>query len=155
VEGPAQLDVDRGGAVDLDAVCRALADPSWLGPIVDVSAARDDMRRFESDLAFSVDAGQRLLTFRKAAFIDVGRVSSTADGCSIIVAWQSASLAPLFPIFAGLVSADREGLHLRGAYEPPGGGIGVVIDRAFMHYFAKRTATWFLDRLAEEAAEHA
>jgi len=153
-DGPVHLDVDRKVDVDPNQVRRALAEPEWLGPLI--SATTDVLppgtRRFESDLALSVEAGKRVLTFRKAALIDLGPVKSTADGLAAAIAWQASSMAPLFPVFAGQIVADRAGLHLHGVYQPPGGGIGLVIDAAFMHFFARKTASWFLDRLAERAS---
>ncbi len=66
------------------------------------------------------------------------------------IGWRAASFAPLFPVLAGRIVADGSGLQLHGVYAPPGGGIGLLIDQALLHYFARRTATWFLDRLVEE-----
>jgi hypothetical protein len=43
-----------------------------------------------------------------------------------------------------------KGLRLVGKYAPPGGGVGLLVDRAILHHFARRTAGWLLDRLVAE-----
>lgn len=150
--GPvARLAVTRAlpvGAVDL---CRAFGDPRWLGGVIDDSAATErGLLRVETDLAFALTDDPRTLTFRKAAHVDLG-VERAADGsCTGIVEWRAATLAPLFPVFAGTVVARGGTLRLDGAYAPPGGGVGLLVDRGFLHHFARRTAAWFLDRLVTE-----
>jgi hypothetical protein len=55
-------------------------------------------------------------------------------------------------VFVGSLHADGSELRLEGEYAPPGGGIGLLIDQTFLQYFARRTANWFLDRVAEEVS---
>lgn len=143
------MDVSRALRADPVSLCQALQDPHWLGRLIDAPPHRPDLRRVETDLAFTLQSDGRGLTFRKAALVDIGPVSAKAGGCAVEIGWRAASFAPLFPVFAGRIVADGSGLHLHGVYAPPGGGIGLLIDQAFLHYFARRTATWFLDRLAE------
>jgi hypothetical protein len=148
----ARLDVRRVVRGDPTRLCAALADPSWLGQIVDGPADRADLRRVETDLAFTLSDDPRVLTFRKAAFVDLG-VRPGPDGtCRGEVAWRASSMAPLFPVFAGTIAIRDGSLQLRGVYAPPGGGVGLLVDRGFLQYFARRTAVWFLDRLNEELA---
>jgi hypothetical protein len=45
-------------------------------------------------------------------------------------------------------------LRLDGVYAPPGGGIGLLVDRALLHFVAQRTAIWFLERVAAEVDPH-
>ena len=76
--------------------------------------------------------------------IDAALAASTADGCVVEISWQSSSLAPLFPVFAGHLTVSPTELRLEGYYAPPGGGIGAALDRAFLNIAARGTARWFL-----------
>lgn len=149
------LDASRVLHADARVICATLASPDWLGRMVDAPANRPYLRRIETDLAFTLQSDGRLLTFRKAALVDIGPVSATDGGCGVEIGWQAASFAPLFPVFAGRIIADGSRLDLHGVYAPPGGGIGLLIDHAFLHYFARRTANWFLDRLAHAVVDSA
>src|SRR5664280_2875617 len=112
--------------------------PSWLG--APVQSIRPGSRRFLTDLS---------LTIKKAAFVDLGEVRQTPGGCEIEIGWQSSSLAPLFPVFAGRLTLTPTELRLEGFYAPPGGEIGAALDRAFLNIAARGTARWFLERTAE------
>jgi len=39
-------------------------------------------------------------------------------------------------------------LRLEGYYAPPGGELGVILDRAFLNIAARGTARWFLAKVA-------
>lgn len=144
------LTIGRHLGVEPGRVCAALAELSWLGLPVAPPDDRPDLRRVETDLAFNLLAQQRAVTFRKAALVDIGLLSSGSGGCAAEVAWRAASLAPLFPVFAGRLVARAERLELTGVYAPPGGQMGLAIDRVLLHHVAERTAEWFLDRLLTE-----
>jgi len=144
------LDVSRPLEADPDAVCALLANPGWLGRVLDPPAERPAAARIETDLAFAVDADQKVLTFRKAALVDIGPATVVEGRCRAEIAWQATSFAPLFPVFVGSLVADGHELALEGDYAPPGGGIGLLIDQTFLRVFARRTARWFLDRIADE-----
>jgi|ERR1035437_192523 hypothetical protein len=122
----------------------------WLGE--QTSAARPGTRRYLSDLSFPVRERAPQLTFKKAAYVELGEVRATANGCVAEISWQSSSLAPLFPVFAGHLIISPTELRLEGYYAPPGGGIGAALDRAFLNIAARGTARWFLDRAAEALA---
>ncbi len=94
----------------------------------------------------------RVLTFRKAAFVDIGFVPPGVAAWSVEISWRPASFAPLFPVFAGRLSVRPDGLQVAGVYAAPGGGVGLLVDRAILRYFAQRTAGWLLDRVIAEAA---
>ena len=79
----------------------------------------------------------------------------TAEGCEIEIGWQSSSLAPLFPVFAGLLKLTSTSLSLEGFYAPPGGDLGAVLDKAFLSIAARGTARWFLERTTEMVAAQA
>jgi hypothetical protein len=126
---------------------------TWLGS--PVPAARPNSRRYLTDLSLPLREHAPSFTFKKAAFVDIGEVRPTAEGCEVEIGWQSSSLAPLFPVFAGRLAVSATRLTLEGFYAPPGGEIGVVLDRAFLNIAARGTARWFLARAAEVLASRA
>lgn len=148
--GAARVDATLPIRATPDAVCAALADPTWLGPPVDAPPDHPEHRRVETDLAFALPAEARTLTFRKAAFVDIGPVRRDGMTCSAEIGWRASTLAPLFPVFGGRVEARDGVLRLDGVYAPPGGGIGLLVDRALLHFVAQRTAIWFLERVAAQ-----
>lgn len=147
-ERVARLSVTLPVELDPPAACQGLEAPAWLGTFVE--NPRSDRRRYVTDLALPITQGSRTLLFRKAAYVDLGRVRAGTGGCEVEIEWASASLAPLFPVFAGVLRVNRSGLSLTGVYAPPLGGIGLLIDAALLHFFARRTARWFLETLAGE-----
>ena len=124
----------------------ALVDPGWLG--TPVASATPGTRRYLTDLSLPVRDRSPQLTFKKAAYVDMGEARSTADGCELEISWQSSSLAPLFPVFAGRLKVTSTAITLEGFYAPPGGEFGAVLDRAFLNIAARGTARWFLERAA-------
>src|SRR6266545_113921 len=144
-QGVMHLEAERAFHGDLERLCAALGDPTWLGQVVDGPADRPDLRRVRTDLAFALRRDGRVINFRRAALVDIGNLRRADQGCAGEIAWQSASLAPLFPVFAGRLFVRPSGLHLEGVYTPPGGGVGLLIDRVLLHHVAQRTANWFLD----------
>ncbi len=119
----------------------------WLGSPVE--STDPSSRRYLTDLTLPVRDRAPTLTFKKAAYVDLGPVRDTAEGCEVDIGWQSSSMAPLFPVFAGHLTLTRTELRLDGYYAPPGGDIGAVLDRAFLNIAARGTARWFLGRAAE------
>jgi hypothetical protein len=85
--------------------------------------------------------------FRKAAYVDIGAPRSIEGGWRVPIGWRSATMAPLFPVFAGRLDVRADGLTLEGWYAPPGGEAGRIIDRALLNVAARGTARWFLDRV--------
>jgi hypothetical protein len=120
---------------------------AWLG--TSVGSNRPGSRRFLTDLSLPIRDRAPSLTFKKAAFVDLGDVRETPGGCEIEIGWQSSSLAPLFPVFAGQLTLTSAELRLEGFYAPPGGEFGAALDRAFLNIAARGTARWFLERTAE------
>lgn len=142
------LRVRRTGRLHPSIVCAALADPEWLGQRIESAEAPIGMRRFLTDLVLPLPPDGRTLALRKAAFVDLGVPESLPDGgCTIEVAWRSASLAPLFPVFAGRLVIEAAGIRLEGHYAPPGGALGRAADRVLLRVAANGTARWFLDHL--------
>ena len=123
---------------------------SWLGP--EQADAPSGMHRFQADLRLRVSDRPGLVTFGKAAFVDLGSVQPLADGWQAELSWRAASLAPLFPVFSGTLVARAGELSVSGWYAPPGGAVGRLADRALLHIAAEGTARWLLaemDRAAE------
>jgi hypothetical protein len=123
---------------------------SWLGP--EVEPAPSGMRRFQADMRLRVSDRPSIVTFRKAAFVDIGEPKRVNDGWEAEIAWRASTLAPLFPVFAGTLVARPGELAVSGWYAPPGGGVGRAIDRAVLHVAATRTGLWLLQELDSAAA---
>jgi hypothetical protein len=93
---------------------RALSDPdrlawairaarAWLGH--EVEPAPDGMHRHQADLRLRVSEHPSLVTFRKAAYVDIGPVKPLNDGWEVEISWRASTLAPLFPVFSGTIVA--------------------------------------------------
>jgi hypothetical protein len=135
---------------DLHGARLALADglPDWLGKPL-VGPSRADRRAFETDLALPLQGRRAAFVFRKAALVEIGQLVPQGLGYRVEVAWRSATLAPLFPVFVGQLSLNPDHIVLDGFYAPPGGEVGVIIDRALLNMAARRTARWFLARVVD------
>ena len=145
------LRVHRGGRIDVGRVCAALRDGRWLGEPIPAADLPPETTRYLTDLVFPLPPDGRLLSLRKAAFVDIGPVDPLADdGCEVQIAWRSSSLAPLFPVFAGRLRVRSTGVGLEGHYAPPGGVVGRAADRILLNTAARGTARWFLDHLVGE-----
>jgi hypothetical protein len=150
----ATLRVHRAGPLDVRRLCPLLSDGAWLGQVVDLEGLPPGTTRHLTDLVLPLPPDGRLLSLRKAAFVDLGPVVMRSDGgCDVELAWRSASLAPLFPVFAGHLSARPTGLTIEGHYAPPGGLVGRTADRMLLHTAARGTARWFLGHLAAALRE--
>ena len=139
-------------AIDVARVLPLFGDQAmaWLG--TPVEAARPGSHRYLTDLSLPIREHAPSLVFRKAAYVDLGEVRQTADGCEVEIGWQSSSLAPLFPVFAGHLTLTPTEVRLEGFYAPPGGEIGAALDKVFMGIAARGTARWFLERTTEVVA---
>lgn len=126
----------------------AFAELSWLGrPVHGVPDA--EWRRIATDLELPVRDGSGPAV-RKAALVDIGAVQETGNGLRVPVAWCSASLTPLFPVFAGHLEITRSSLALAGRYAPPFGRVGLLIDQGLLNFVATRTAQAFLARVVRQ-----
>jgi hypothetical protein len=141
------LNVVHNATIDVDRARAAFfADLSWLGP-VSGDAPTDGWRRVDTDLELPVLDGSGPAV-RKAATIDLGEIQETGGGLSVPIAWSSASFTPLFPVFAGQLEIKKTGLVLTGRYAPPFGRMGILIDRALLHFVATRSAEALLATVA-------
>lgn len=118
---------------------------SWLGP--EVEPAPRGMHRHQADLRLRVSERPSLVTFGKAAYVDLGAIQPLDGGWEVEIGWQASTMAPLFPVFSGTIVALVDDLKLSGWYAPPGGMVGQVADRALLHIAAAGTARWLLDQL--------
>ena len=146
------LRVHRLGPVSLDRATDALSDVSWLGRLTDSQPALPGLRRVASDLELPVLDGSASGPLRKATLIEVGPARRNGDRILVEIAWQSASLAPLFPVFAGRLVVTPNEIVLDGRYAPPLGALGLLLDQALLHFVARRTAGALVERLAKEFA---
>ena len=132
--------------MDLSRAEHELLDLGWLGSpsaeTLDVPA----IRRIETDLDLPILDGSGPSTIRKAALLEIGEPQFHNDGIVVDIAWRSATLAPLFPVFAGRLEIYPDGVVLDGRYTPPFGRLGLLIDRGLLHLVARRTASALLAR---------
>lgn len=119
----------------------------WLG--APAPSPRPDRRRYLTDLSLPIREHAPSLVFRKAAYVDLGPPLPTPGGYVIEIDWQSSSLAPLFPVFAGRLILTSTALRLEGYYAPPGGDLGAVLDKVFLSIAARGSARWLLERTAQ------
>lgn len=150
--GSVQLRVERRARVDVGVAVRAMADLAWLGAAVDVTDGEPGIRRVEADLELPIRDASGPGTVRKSALIDLGPARRVGDQVIVSVAWRSATVAPLFPVFAGELVMTGSGLTIEGWYSPPFGRIGMVIDGALLHVVARRTTEAFLARIESRVA---
>jgi hypothetical protein len=150
------LRLSQPATLNLAERCPAqvLIDADWLGaPVVAPDAAnRPGTRRYLTDLSLPVREHSPRLTFKKAAYVDLGEARETPQGCEVDISWQSSSLAPLFPVFAGRILLSCTEIALEGYYAPPGGDVGAVLDRAFLNIAARGTARWLLEQIVATLA---
>lgn len=142
------LRVARAVQIDLRCALDALDDPSWLGRPIDPPADDSQSRRVATDLELPILDGSGKGPIRKSALIDLGPAQRVDGSVLVEIAWRSANVAPLFPVFAGHLRISAARLTLDGRYAPPFGKLGLLIDEALLHLVARRTAQAFLDRLA-------
>jgi len=146
------LSVVHTADIDRDRARAAFADLTWLGGPAG-EAPGDGWRRVATDLELPVLDGSGPAV-RKAALVDVGNVRETRGGLSVPITWSSASLTPLFPVFAGDLEIRKSSLVLTGRYAPPFGRMGVLIDRALLHFVATRSANALLATVARRCRTH-
>ena len=151
VELVVRLRLRHASAIDLERVPKVLGPgtSSWLGE--ETSAAPPGLRSYLCGL--ELHAGGRGPTlFRKAAVVSLADPVPTPDGWVAGIEWRAASLSALFPVFAGRLTFDAEGVQLDGRYAPPGGRLGYALDVTLLGAAARQTGRWFLRRLTDALA---
>lgn len=99
-EGLSHLVVRRPATADADRLAWAIrAARSWLG--LEIEPAPPGMHRHQTAMRLRVSDRPAIVTFRKAAYVDLGPLRSVNDGWEAEVGWQAATLAPLFPVVLG------------------------------------------------------
>lgn len=146
IGGVVRLLVAIPARVDLGRVPALFGPPDadWLGERVSGDASA--MRHYSCDLELTVDLDRRAI-FRKSAIVGLGTPSRDVDKWLVPIEWCAATLAPLFPVFAGHLRLRADRIELDGHYAPPGGTIGYVLDRALLRIAARGTARWFLQKV--------
>jgi hypothetical protein len=121
---------------------------AWLGEVVPAEGL-GSWERHLIDLELRVNEEAPRITFRKAAYVDIGPARAQPHHpIEAGISWRAAGLAPLFPVFSGALRwADGE-LSVDGWYAPPGGGIGILADRLLLNVAARGTARLLLERIA-------
>lgn len=144
--GAVKLYVAVPARADLGRVPEILgsADADWLGERV--SRDTSEIREFSCDLELRVGP-DRWATFRKAAIVGLRAPRRDDDVWLVPIEWRAATLAPLFPVFVGVLRLSVDRIELDGRYAPPGGTIGYVLDRALLHIAARGTGRWFLQKV--------
>jgi hypothetical protein len=140
--------VRRRGSVDLGRAVAALSELAWLGPQVAAPEDHADLRRIATALELPIRDGSATGPVRQATFIDVGQAQLIGDHILVEIAWQAATFAPLFPIFAGELRISIGEIVLDGRYAPPLGALGLLLDKTLLHFVARRTASALLERFA-------
>jgi hypothetical protein len=146
VSAPAPFTAERVSVTLGEERERWLGDAVAPGPEVSVPPG---MTRYLLDLQLQVGERAPVLTFRKAAYVDVGPLVSDGRTASLEISWRAATMAPLFPVFSGRLAWKDGTLHLRGVYAPPGGGVGLIADRLLLNVAARGTARWLLGRAVD------
>jgi hypothetical protein len=146
--GTVHLAVSHEGRFQVANGLAAFADLEWLGEPVAAASTEAGWRRIRSVLALPITDGSSPSPLRKGALLDIGPVERSDDSIRLDLAWQSDSIAPLFPIFAGHLTVSSSGLLLDGEYDPPFGRLGLLIDARLLHFVAHRTAQALLARIA-------
>ena len=123
---------------------------SWLGEPLGIAPHSAGLDRWAMDLEADIGGERAHMTLRKAAYVDIGALTDGGGtGLEVAISWRAASVAPLFPVFAGTVRWLRGELTLEGWYLPVGGSLGAAADQLVFRTVARRTARWLLRRLAE------
>ncbi len=143
-----RLRVARAVQLDLRCAQEALDDLSWLGREIHLPGGNPQSRRVATDLELPILDGSGKRPVRKSALVDLSPANNVDGSLVVDIAWRSASLAPLFPVFAGHLQISATLLALDGRYAPPFGKLGLLIDESLLHLVARRTAQAFLARLA-------
>ncbi len=145
IAGVVTLRLSMPARFDLNRVPTSFGGPDadWLGQRVSEEGA--EPRRFSCDLELRVGPDQRL-TFAKSAIVSFGTPEPIAGAWVVPIEWRSATLTALFPVFVGRLRLRADWIELDGLYAPPGGTVGYLLDRALLHYAARATGRWFVQK---------
>jgi hypothetical protein len=153
--GTSRLEVVMPAAVSRAraAIVLGIERGAWLGDLVDDAIDGAGAARYLLDLELRVSDHAPRVSFRKAAYVDVGPLDASGARLVVEIAWRAAGMTPLFPVFAGTLSWQGGELRLAGVYAPPGGAVGAVADRLLLNVAARGTGRRLLERIAQVMAE--
>lgn len=91
----------------------------------------------------------------KAIHLRVGEAVESSDARRIPLTWEATGTPGLFPKMDAELVVARVGdnltqVKIQGHYEPPLGGVGRLIDKAFLHRVAEASTKELVDRIVEE-----
>ena len=91
----------------------------------------------------------------KAVHLRVGKVVESSDARRVPLTWEATGTPGLFPKMDAELVIARVGdeltqVKVQGQYAPPLGGLGRLIDQAFLHRVAEATTKELVDRIVEE-----
>jgi hypothetical protein len=130
-----------------EAARAVLAKPEqWLPWIATATEERE--RQLLAEVGFEV-AHVRVEKQVEIELLDLVRSPSKVV---LLIRWKAHRAAGLFPVLEGSLevtpSGDGSQLFVNGEYQPPGGAVGRVTDRAVLHRIAKATVKDFAERVA-------
>lgn len=122
-----------------------LAKPErWLPSVA--TAAQDRERQLLAEVGFEV-AHVRL---GRQVEIELLNLERSPSKVVLLIRWKAHRAAGLFPVLEGSIEVSPSGhgsqLAVSGEYQPPGGAVGRVSDRAVLHRIAKATVKDFVQR---------
>ena len=93
----------------------------------------------------------------KTVHLHVGEVVESSDARRIALTWEATGTPGLFPKMDAELVIARVGdeltqVKIQGHYDPPLGGLGRLIDKAFLHRVAEASTKELVDRVVEELA---
>jgi hypothetical protein len=147
----AHLRLQTTTKVELGRVAAVLGseDAPWLGERA--PSERPDIRHFYCDLELHAGGVERAI-FRKSAIVGFGEPRHDHAGWIVPIEWHAATLAPLFPVFAGHLRVRADRIELEGSYAPPGGKVGQALDASLLGIAARATGRWFVHKLGAALA---
>jgi hypothetical protein len=101
------------------------------------------------------DVGFEVAHLRVDKKVRIEILSLVRSGAKVVllVRWEAHGGAKLFPIFEGSLeltplAGNRSRIFVSGEYQPPGGEMGRIGDRALLHRVATATVSDFTERIA-------
>ncbi len=118
--------------------------------------ARDSYRDGEAIRAKMGPRGEDSFV-AKTVQLRVGDVVESTDARRIPLTWEATGTPGLFPkmdaeLVIARVAEDLTQVKIQGHYDPPLGGVGRLIDRAFLHRIAEASTKELVDQIIAELA---
>jgi len=118
--------------------------------------ARDSYRDGEAIRAKMGPRGEDSFV-AKTVELTVGDVVESTDARRIPLTWEATGTPGLFPkmdaeLVIARVGEELTQVKIQGHYDPPLGGVGRLIDRAFLHRIAEASTKELVDQIIDELA---